>query len=86
MRGGGKFLNLRYLSEKNFTPGGLDFRSCPYPHLPNFTCSILVPAEEVKSLKWTHNFKNVCITTKRTKSLHFYRNDIQIYLYIGLMV
>ena len=61
-------------------------RSCPYPHLPNFTCSILVPAEEVKSLKWTHNFKNVCITTKRTKSLHFYRNDIQIYLYIGLMV
>ena len=86
MRGGGKFLNLRYLSEKNFTPGGVVFRSCPQPHFPNSNCSILVPAQEVKSLKWTHNFKNVCITTKCTKSLHFYRNDIQIYLYMGLMV
>ena len=54
MRGGGKFLNLRYLSAKNFIPGGLVFRSCPHLHLPNFNCSILVPAQEVKSLKWTH--------------------------------
>ena len=29
MRGGGKFLNLRYLSEKNFTPGGLDLDHVP---------------------------------------------------------
>ena len=42
VRGGGKFLNLRFLSAKNFTPGGLDFRSCPHPPLPNFNCSILV--------------------------------------------
>ena len=84
--GWGQIFKLEIFECKKFYNWSLVFRSCPHPHLPNFTCSILVPAEEVKSLKWTHNFKNVCITTKRTKSLHFYRNDIQIYLYIGLMV
>ena len=84
--GWGQIFKLEIFECKKFYNWSLVFRSCPHPHLPNFTCSILVPAEEVNSLKWTHNFKNVCITTKCTKSLHFYRNDIQIYLYIGLMV
>ena len=84
--GWGQIFKLEIFECKKFYNWSLVFRSCPHPHLPNFTCSILVPAEEVNSLKWTHNFKNVCITTKCTKSLHFYRNDIQIYLYMRLMV
>ena len=40
--------------KKFYTWRSCFLRSFPHPHLPNFTCSILVPAQEVKSLKWTH--------------------------------
>ena len=59
MRGGGKFLNLRFLSAKNFTPGGLDFRSCPHPPLPNF--NLHSSSSQVRSLKWTYTILKMCI-------------------------
>ena len=69
VRGGDKFLNLRYLSAKNFTPRGLVFRSCPHPQFPNFNCSILVPAQEVKSLKWPHTILKMFILQQNVQNL-----------------
>ena len=65
--GWGQIFKPEIFECKKFYTWSLVFRSCPHLHLPNFTCSILVPAQEVKSLKWTHNFETVYITTKCTK-------------------